>query len=820
MNELPIETVVPDVRRALAEAGAAVLSAPPGSGKTTIVPLRLLDEPWLGGRRITVLEPRRVATRAAARRMAQLLGEEVGATVGYVTRDDREVSRATRIEVITEGVLTRRLQRDAEIPGTGVVIFDEMHERNLQTDLGLALTLDARRVLRPDLRILAMSATIDTDRVAGLLGTEDDPAPIIHGAAGLHPVDVRWEPLPRSARLEAHTAAVVRRALSGEPGNLLVFLPGMGEMLRVRDALLEANAPAQIMLLHGSLPAAEQDAALAPSLPGVRKVVLSTDIAETSLTVEGIRVVVDSGRARAPRFDRRTGMTRLQTISISKASAEQRAGRAGRIEPGVAYRLWSKLEHGARRPHIEPEITQVDLAGLALELAAWGAATPSELAFLDPPPARAFAEAEKLLEVLGALDEHGKLTETGRAMADLPLHPRLAHMVVACDPGDRGLACVLAALVEDRDVLRGHPDEVPIDLALRVRLVEDPGSRHPQAMGRAVQRVRRAADDLARRTRTSVTNVHPEHAGHVLALAFPDRLAVRRGSPGRFQLRTGTTAWCTNSDPLAVEQFLVPADLDGKRKDARIRLAAAIDAADVAQRFRHEVTERRQLVWEGDRLLERTERKLGGVALDTQQRRPPPGPDTTAAIMRRIRDHSLADLPWTPAASSLRARVLFLRSRFGDEWPDWSLEALTASVDHWLAPRLVEPRGLGDVARVDMVRILRSLLPFPQSADVDRLAPTHIKVPGGRNVPVDYTGEVPVLSVRVQEMYGTTETPRVAGEPVLLQLLSPADRPVQITQDLAGFWKGSWSEVRKDMAGRYPKHNWPMDPASATPHRS
>jgi ATP-dependent helicase HrpB len=816
---LPIEAVLAEVLHALDATGSAVLSAPPGSGKTTIVPLHLLDAPWRNDGRIVVLEPRRVATRAAARRMAHLLGVEVGGTVGYVTRDDRMVGRDTRIEVITEGVLTRRIQRDPELPGTAIVVFDELHERNLQTDLGMALALETRKALRPDLRILAMSATIDTPRIAALLGTDDRPAPIIEGAAGIHPVDVRWQPLPRKARLEPHTASVVRDALLTEPGDVLVFLPGMGEILRVRDALVEMDVAAEVMLLHGSLPAAEQDAALAPSQPGIRKVVLATDIAETSLTVEGIRVVVDSGKARAPRFDPRTGMTRLQTISISKASATQRAGRAGRIEPGVAYRLWSKLEHGARRAHIEPEITQVELAGLALELANWGARDPGDLDFLDPPPAKAYAEARKLLEMLSAVDADGAITDTGRAMARLPLHPRLAHMVVAAAEEDRGLACVIAALVDDRDVLRGHPDEVPIDLALRIRLVEDPGSRHPLAGGRGIQRARRNADDIARRATTHVVNVRPDHAGRVLALAFPDRLAMRRGSPGRFQLRTGTTAWCTNSDPLAVERFLIPADLDGKRKDARIRLAAAIDAADVAVHFSHEIREQSKLVWEGDRLIERTERKLGGVKLDIQERRPPGGPETTAAIMTRLKERRLMDLPWTPAASLLRSRVEFLRAKLGSDWPDWSLETLSDSADTWLGPRLLEPRGLGDVARIDLTRLLRSLLPYPQSAEVEQLAPTHIKVPGGRNVPVDYTGEVPVISVRVQEMYGSTRTPQVGGEPVLLQLLSPADRPVQITQDLKGFWAGSWADVRKDMAGRYPKHDWPDDPARAKPHR-
>lgn len=811
-TDLPIESTIPALREALAGAGVAVLSAPPGSGKTTIVPLRLLEEPWLGDSRIVVLEPRRIATRAAARRMAQLIGEEVGATVGYRTRDDRAVGPSTRIEVITEGILTRRIQSDPELSGIGIVIFDELHERNLQTDLGLALTLETRAAFRPDLRVVAMSATIDTDKVAELLGTADRPAPIIVGMAGIHPVDIRWTPPPRKARMEDHAAGVVREAVRTQPGDVLVFLPGMGEMLRVRDRLLDGGLPAEVLLLHGSLPPDEQDAAVAPSRPDRRKVVLSTDIAETSLTVEGIRIVVDTGLARAPRYDNRTGMTRLRTVSISKASAEQRSGRAGRIEPGIAFRLWSKLEHAARQAHIQPDITQIDLAGLALELAAWGTADPSDLAFLDAPPAKTYAEALELLRMLGAVDGDGVITQFGREMARLPLHPRLAHMVVAAADEDKGLACAIAALVEERDVMRGHPDEVPIDLALRIRLMEDPGMRHPFASGAAVARARRTADDIARRAGVAMARVDPDHAGRVLALAFPDRLAVRRGSPGRFQLRTGTTAWCTNSDPLAVERFLVPADLDGKRRDARIRLAAAIDAEDVALRFSHEVKAVRSLTWDGDRLIERIERKIGGVALDIQERRPPPGEETTAAIVDRLVANRLADLPWTPQASLLRARVNFLHSRLGEPWPDWSIEALTAKLDEWLLPYVGEPRGLGDIARLDLNRLLRKALPYPAAGDLDALAPTHIKVASGRNVPLDYTGEVPVLSVRVQEVFGMTATPIVAGEPVLLQLLSPADRPIQITSDLEGFWEGSWSEVRKDMAGRYPKHEWPERP--------
>jgi ATP-dependent helicase HrpB len=805
---LPVEDVVADLRAALDGPGHAVLVAPPGSGKTTVIPLRLLEAPWAATGKIVVLEPRRLATRAAARRMAFLLGEEVGATAGYVTRDDRATGPTTRIEVVTEGVLTRRIQRDPSLRGTAAVVFDELHERNLQTDLGLALTLDARKALRPDLRLLAMSATIDADRVAHLLGG-DRRAPVVIAGAPVHPVEVRWAPAPRRARLEPHVAAVIRSALATHPGDVLVFLPGMAEIRRVAEHL--DGIDAEVHLLHGSLPPDQQDAAIAPAPPGTRKVVLATDIAETSLTVEGVGIVVDSGLARAPRFDVRTGMTRLTTVQISKASAEQRTGRAGRTGPGVAFRLWSKLEHGGRRPHIDPEITQVDLAGLALELAAWGTGLPETLRWLDPPPKRAFEEARALLTRLGALDEAGRLTPAGRRMAVLPLHPRLGRMVV--DAGDDAyLACLIAALVDERDILRGPPEEVPVDLALRVAVVN--GERgHPLAGRGPVGRARRAAEDLAQRAGIGRGSVRLERTGAILALAFPDRLAMRRGSPGRFQLRTGTTAWCPAADPMAIEPFVVAADLDGKRKDARIRIAAAIDPAEVAARFADDVTTQTTLLWEGDRLVARTERRLGGVALDLTDDRPSPGPETTAHILRRLRDRDLADLPWDPASRSIVERVGFLHATVGDPWPDWSPDALAATLEEWLFPVVGSPTGLDDLADIDMSRILRRRL-GPLAGELDRLAPTHLDLPRGRKARLDYSGDIPVLAAKVQDLFGVLRTPEVAGVPILVHLLSPADRPVQITRDLAGFWTGSWHDVRKDMAGRYPKHDWPEDPTA------
>jgi ATP-dependent helicase HrpB len=809
-THLPVEAVVPEVADALTTRGAAVLVAPPGSGKTTVVPLRLLDR--VEGS-ILLLEPRRLATRAAARRMASLLSEPVGATVGYVTRHEREVGPGTRIQVVTEGILTRRLQSDPTLDGVGLVIFDEVHERNLQTDLGLALALDARAGLRPDLALLVMSATIDASAVANALGG----APVVTAEALTHPIDMRWRPPPpRSRHTDEHTARVIREALDSEEGDLLVFLPGMAEIRRVQDRL--QGVLAEVLVLHGSLPTEEQDRAIAPSRPPFRKVVLSTDIAESSLTVEGVRIVIDAGQTRSPRFDPRTGMTRLRTVPISKASADQRTGRAGRTAPGVAYRLWSKMEQAARPAHIEPEITAVDLAGLALELAAWGVADPAKLTWLDEPPAPAWQEARSLLELLGALDGDA-LTPTGREMAALPLHPRLARMVV--DAGEqRELAVLLAAVLDERDPMRGRPDQVPVDLALRVRLLADPGYRHPAAAGTSIPQIREVARDLARRAGFALSgSVDLDETGPVLALAYPDRLAMRRGGPGQFQLRTGNRAVVPAGDTLAGETFLVAADLDGRRSNARIRLAAGIDPADVGRLFGHEVDERRRLTWTNGRLVDRTERRLGGVVLDSVDRSPSQGDATTAALVRRVSDEGLTSLTWTKASSGLRDRVAHLRRRMGEEWPDWSDAALRSTVHEWLAPYLAAATGWDDVVSLDLSGVLRAMLGHRHVARLEELAPTHVTVPSGRRVALDYSGAEPTLAVRVQEMFGSDRTPTVGGEPVVLELLSPAERPVQVTSDLAGFWSGTWHDVRKEMAGRYPKHSWPEDPLAALPER-
>lgn len=791
-TDLPIEAVVDDLASAFGAGHRAVLVAPPGSGKTTIVPLRLLERSGIEGK-IVVLEPRRLATRAAARRMSSLIGQEVGATVGYVTRDERHTSQDTRIEVVTEGVLTRRLQRDHSLAGTGIVVFDEFHERNLQTDLGLALTLDSSGSRRTDLKLLVMSATLDARRVADLIG-----APVVTGFGRIHPVEMRWSPLSRTGRLDQHVAYVVRQAL-GEPGDILVFLPGMAEIERV--ARLLEGVDADVHLLHGSLSIQAQDAALLPSTR--RKIVLSTDIAETSLTVEGVRIVVDSGQARAPRFDPHTGMSRLRTVPISKSSAEQRSGRAGRTGPGVAYRLWSLIEHGTRRPHSEPEITQVDLAGLALELTAWGKPDPSHLSFLDQPPPRTFREGRDLLSRLGAIDGEGGLTDTGRRMLDLPLHPRLARMVVDADSDDRWLACVLAAVVDERDPFRSRPGETPpADLALRVEAMS--GIEVPGADRRAVERLRVRASDLARRVGVARQNpeigaVASQRAGAVLALAYPDRLAIKRGSAGRFQLRSGTTAFLTASDSIAGEGFLIAADLDGRRKDARIRLAAAIDAEDVARLFSSEVETKRSLQWSGDRVIARTERRLGGLALDVSEQPADPGPDVAKMLAARIRK-----LGFQALDPEGRVRAWLDRLEFQERDANFSERALLDGLEGWLGSQLNRSTSLADL---DPIKALQAAAPGR-----GRQPPSTIDLGNGRRVKVTYPDGKPRIAVRAQDLYGVVRHPEIGGVRVVVEVLSPANRPVQVTSDLPGFWKGSWAQVRKEMMARYPKHDWPVDP--------
>ncbi len=837
---LPVVEVLPALLDTLADHRRAVLVAPPGAGKTTVAPLAMLDEPWTRRDdgtpgRIVMLEPRRLATRAAAQRMAALTGTAVGDLVGYQTRDERRIGPSARIEVVTEGILTRRIQNDPELPGVAAVIFDEVHERNLPTDLGLALLLDVADTIRPDLRIAAMSATPDIEGLVRILD-----APVVESEGRTFPIDLVWAPRspaatgrtggggrgrPRPGRggepIERDVAATVLRALAEHEGDVLVFLPGIGEIRRTERLLADSLGPGvDVRPLAGALSRDDQDLALSPSPAGRRRVVLATDIAETSLTVTGVRIVVDAGLAREPRFDPRTGMSRLTTVSTSRASAEQRAGRAGRTEPGVAYRLWSKLEHGTRSRHRSPEITQADLAGFALELAAWGVdadAQPS-LRFIDDPPTAALRQARELLAQLGALGDDGRITELGRTMSSLPVHPRLARML-AMEPSP--LTCTVATLLDERDVFRGRPGDLPVDLALRVAVVS--GAAGHDAVDRgALHQVRDRAEQLARRLRIPFDRQVIDHdrTGAVLVHAFPDRVAGRR-RPGQFTMRAGGGARIETTDPLADEELIVAADLDGKRDNARVRRAAALDAADLVAAFGDDVREQVALEWRSDRddLVEVVERRLGSIRLAATTRPPTAGSTTTAALMDRVRATGLAVLGWSGHAVSLRQRVEYLHRVVGEPWPDWSIERLIDTVDDWLAPYLPGATRRSDLEAVDVATVLRSQLPWPEGADLDVLAPPFLESEAGREHRIDYAGEQPTVAIRVQDLFGRTEHPTAGGRPIRIELLSPADRPIQITDDLPGFWSGSWEAVRKEMAGRYPKHRWPDDPASESPGR-
>lgn len=848
LTDLPIEGCIEALRSAMSEPGLAVLQAEPGAGKTTVVPLRMLHEPWVAGGKILLLEPRRLATRAAATRMSAMVGERVGKTIGYVTRDERRVSAETRIEVVTEGILTRRLQNDPELTGVAMVIFDEFHERSLQADLGLALALDVRRSIRDDLRILVMSATIDTAEIAGLLGGEH-PAPIIAAEGRTFPVDIRWKPMapagagkpgrPRhaargrarasGARIETPVAEAVRLALQ-EPGDVLVFLPGAATINRTADLLRGAGVvsapdgePVDVHRLFGALTPAEQDAALRPAQPGRRKVVLSTDIAETSLTVEGVRTVIDSGQVKNPQFDARTGMTRLLTGVHSQASADQRAGRAGRVAPGVAIRLWSKMEHAARPKFTAPEITRVDVSGLLLELGSWGVADPSSLPFLDLPPEASIAEGRELLSMLGALDGAGRLSTAGHAMARLPLHPRLARMVHGANEMQLGaIGCVLAALLEDRDILRGRPGDVSADLADRIELILDRGRRHPQADGGAVKRARDRAGDIARRAGIdggATTRHGVDLAGAVLALAYPDRVAQQRqGKVGKFRLRSGSGAVLQTTDHLAAEEMLVVADLDGRRNDAQIRLALATAKQDIVVAFADDIEEVATLTWDTGRddLVARVEQRLGALRLGMVERRPEPGPRTVAGLLQRVRDTNLEVLGWTEKSRELQHRLRFVHAARPTDWPDLSDATLLDTLDDWLAPFLDRATGRKQLERVDLHTALWNQVGYHRQDELERLTPVSLALPTGRDRRIDYASEKPVVRARVQQLFGVTEHPTVleGAVPIVLELLSPADRPVQITADLPGFWQGSWVAVKKDLAGRYPKHSWPDDPAA------
>ena len=805
MDSLPVDEALPRLKAALEAGNAAVLVAPPGAGKTTRVPLALLDAPWLAGRRIVMQEPRRLAARAAARRMAATLGEAVGETVGYRVRFDSKVGPRTRIEVVTDGLFLRMLQDDPSLPGIGCVIFDELHERGLDTDLSFALVREAQTALREDLRVIAMSATLDPGPVAERLGG----AASIESAGRMFPVETRHLDREASGRIEDTVATAIRRAIAEESGSTLVFLPGVGEIRRVEERLRGLGPTIDVAPLYGDLSPAEQDRAIAPSPAGRRKVVLATSIAETSLTIEGVRIVIDSGFMRVPRFSPRSGMTRLETVRVSLASADQRRGRAGRLEPGVCYRLWTEETGRGLLAFTPPEILDADLAPLALELAAWGAGDAASLPWLTPPPAATLAAARALLADLGAIDESGAITRHGRAMARLGQHPRLAHLVLKGRELGRGkVAALLVAILGERDFLRLPPGQRDADLRHRVDIA---------LSGKAPRQILEVARRLAqgKDSDSSMT-------GALLALAYPDRIGRRRAATaGRYLLSGGRGAALPEGDPMANEEFLVVAETDGSAQDSRVFLAAPIAAGEIEELYADRIVAEEIVRWSprDGAVLARQRRRLGALLLEDRPLTQPDAEKVKTAMLDGIRQLGLGALPWSNDLARWRERIAFLRTH-DETWPDLSDAALAATLEAWLAPFLEGVSRRDHLARVDLAAALKALVPWDRGRELDRLVPTHIAVPSGSHVPVDYTNPAePTLSVRLQEMFGLSDTPRIAGGkvPLIIHLLSPARRPVQVTRDLASFWATGYRSVKAELKGRYPRHYWPDDPLIAEP---
>jgi ATP-dependent helicase HrpB len=818
-QQFPVDEVMSSLDSALAASRCTVLSAPPGAGKTTRVPLGLLNAPWLGGQKILMLEPRRLAARRAASYMSQQLGERTGQTVGYRIRGDAVVSEHTRIEVVTEGILTRMLHANPDLPGVGLVIFDEFHERSIHADLGLAFTLDVQRHLRNDLRILVMSATLDGLSVAHLL----DDAPTIESATPMFTVDTRYARFSSDKPLETRVADVVSRALTAEEGDILVFLPGMREIRRAEEKLQTA-APDDVIvhILHGDLPAAVQEAALTPAPAGKRKVILSTSIAETSITIDGVRIVVDSGLTRTARFDPRRGMSELVTIPASRAVADQRRGRAGRQGPGVCYRMWMESEHTQLPEFPVPEICVSDLAHLALDFLLWGTSTGEELRFLDRPPAAHLSQAKEILTTLGALSADGKLTSHGRAMASLPIHPRLAHMIIrGKEIGRGGTACELAALLEERDVLVGG-SKGDVDLESRIDAL-----RHGRGVASGIRdRIAAQKRRLMQAIQIEKESVEPGSPGILLAFAYPDRIAAKRPDrPGSYKLSNGTTAALPPGSLLAREALLAVADVDAKTAEGKIFLASPVSQQELETVFAEEIVIEKEIVWDADAkgVRSRQLRKLGAVIL-TEQPLEPEGGEITRVLLEGIRRTGLRCLPWTTEAERFRERSQWAHrnATSASEFPDLSDESLMGSFEDWLEPFLVGTWKLQQLQKLDLEKMLRSRFSIQQLRELDRLAPSHLQVPSGSRIALDYAqSDHPALSVKLQELFGLTETPRVGGGVirVTIHLLSPAGRPLAVTQDLRSFWQTVYPEIRKQLRARYPKHPWPEDPLTATPTR-
>lgn len=820
MNSLPIETVLPQLKEALRTNPCAILVAQPGAGKTTQVPLAILQESWLQNQKILMLEPRRLAARAAARYMSKLRGEEVGQTIGYRVKNDSKVGPNTRIEVITEGVLTRMLQTDPALEGVGAVIFDEFHERSLHADLGLALSRQSQTLLREDLRILIMSATIEANTVSTML----DHAPIIQSEGRTYPVVTHYLDAKFTSKLEQAVVISIQRALQMNEGSLLVFLPGAAEIHRVANSLtaLKLGKEIEIAPLYGNLSQEAQDQALAVSSPGHRKIVLATSIAETSLTVEGVTVVIDSGLMRVPRFSPRTGMTRLTTVPVSVASADQRRGRAGRLGPGVCYRLWTETEQRQLPLSSTPEIREADLAPLALELAAWGVPDPASLVWLDPPPAAAYQQARELLVQLGALHEDGGLSAHGKRLASLPLHPRLAHMVLQAIPLELGaLACELAVMLSERDFMRearGRDADIRTRIEVLWRAAQ--GEQRADVDFGLCRRIAAEAKVLMQQLGIRPSGNQANASGLLLAFAYPDRVAQRR-STGRFLLSSGRGAVLPELQPLSNERYLVAAELDDNGAESRIYVAAPIQEDELLEAFEGRLLKEQEVVWEQatGSVKARQRLRLSAIILKENPVQDPNPDLVLQALISGIQAESLELLPWTRSARQLQQRVMFLH-RFDVEWPDMGDVNLLASLEDWLGPHLYGLKNKGALGRLNLTSILEEMLTWEQRRWLEEWAPTHIQVPSGSRIPVDYSvNESPSLSVRLQEMFGLADTPRIAKGrvPVTLHLLSPAQRPVQVTKDLASFWRDAYFEVKKDLKGRYPKHYWPDDPMAAMP---
>ena len=802
--EFPVDAVIAHLSEVLAKRSCALLVAEPGAGKTTRVPLKLLDDPWLEGQKIVMLEPRRLAARAAARRMAETLEQEVGHTVGYTVRLDRKVTTATRIEVVTEGILTRRLQSDPELSGVGLVIFDEFHERSLDGDLGLALMLDVQRNLREDLRILVMSATLDAVRVS----THLHGAPVIDAPGRMFPVDTRYLDKAQRQTVSVDAVRAVRRALDETDQSILVFLPGEAEIRRTEEALNNSALPKGTVVrpLYGAMGFADQDAAIRPSPPGERKIVLATTIAETSLTIDGIGAVIDTGFKRAPRFDPSSGMTALETIRVSLASANQRRGRAGRLGPGVCYRLWPEAEMRALTPHDQPEIFVADLAPLVLELAAWGVSDAGALPWLDPPPPAAFAQAQDLLKRLEAIDATGKITSLGRTMVKLPLHPRLAHMVVR---GASTLAADLAAMLSERD---GLGRSAGADITSRLEQVRGPARDRLRQTAKQIRQIAGIKDGPSELS-----------AGVLVALAFPDRIAQRRGGDRRYRLSGGGGAILPEHDGLAVHDFLAVATTDGASGDQKIFLAAPLGLAEIENEFGDLIEARDGVAWDSrtKAVSSSKSRRLGALVLEEKPSASADPSLITEAMAQGVAEMGLSSLSWSEAARAFRDRVQFLRRLLPEDgWPDLSDDALLASLRHWLTPYLAGISRKAHLERLDMHQILQTMVPHDLLRHMDKLAPVRIEVPSGADIRIDYDTETdPILRVRLQEMFGLAKTPSIANgrAQLRIELLSPAGRPLAVTQSLETFWSNGYPSVRADMRGRYPKHSWPDDPLNTAP---